>query len=140
MIKVNYDLSGFSDSVPTITAISKDDDISNTKDLSINVGQNSIEPTVEIIEIVEIVMDSEKSDICNEKNDKTDKRLQFLSICNIACTPNKIPLPGNWIQQVIVNNMECLMWTEYTNGYSEISKRILLLPDMSVQVSLAIRI
>lgn len=63
-------------------------------------------------------------------------RSQFLSICDaLMKNPQLIPLPGNWVPQVIVNVAPCIMWAMWKEGYSGIAKRIVLFPDMTVKVS-----
>lgn len=71
----------------------------------------------------------------NTANEKMAKLQQFSNICDvISNTPQKIPLPSDWIAQVVVNS-RIIMWSEWSAGYSKITKHIILSEDMVVKVS-----
>lgn len=59
----------------------------------------------------------------------------FVTLCEeVIKNPSIIPLPGSWVPQVILQGVQCIMWSEYEQGYSKVIKRVVLLSNMSVEV------
>lgn len=61
----------------------------------------------------------------------------FIRICDtLNKNPEAIAMSGKWVPQVITNMLPCIMWTEYEQGYTEILKRVVLFPDLKLDVSI----
>lgn len=66
---------------------------------------------------------------------ENNNEIIFLDICNSLDSNNfLLKLPKNWIFQVILNGLKCLMFTLWKSQYSAIEKRIVLFSDMSCKV------
>lgn len=60
---------------------------------------------------------------------------KFLEICaEMINSQQATNLPADWIPQVIMNGLECIMWTQWTQGYTKMLKRIILFSDMRINV------
>ncbi|OXU16304.1 hypothetical protein TSAR_006395 [Trichomalopsis sarcophagae] len=132
-----------------------DKNIENTENNRVNVyytecvaPPNTFYRSVSIVEEIEKQSDksimkpsSEGNSVpineCFEKRDLTicGESNNFIQICvSLTQNPQSIVMPSTWIPQVISTGVKCIMWCEWKPGYSGISKRIVLFPDMTVHI------
>lgn len=121
--------------------ISTVDEIDNPAviDLAISANsseQNSAIPIFAVAEVLDGQLDLlNVQSIAAEQKVSTD-HTKFVKICEeLHDNPSCISMPGEWVPHIITNELPCIMWLKYKKGYVSCEKRIVLFPDMKINVS-----